>query len=183
MRALSGDLICKPGGGRLKNQGRALDEAVGGKNEVFLGLGAALLVLLFAATANADSINCTGGCTIITCNAEVCKVSYCNDSGCKEVGEYQNPHPENARDQSSSGVDSTETASSSVYGSAADSSGLNCGTQRCVVKTCNDVECQVIGFEKGQLVPLGSVKNSEAQINRLADQFIQGSRGDSEETN
>lgn len=36
-------------------------------------------------------MNCSTGCTIITCNATTCTVNYCNYSGCRVVGSYPRP--------------------------------------------------------------------------------------------
>jgi len=43
-------------------------------------------------TAHAEPVmNCTNGCTIVTCNATTCSITYCDASGCSYVTSYPKP--------------------------------------------------------------------------------------------
>lgn len=145
------------------------------------------LILSGPAIADGDKVLiCPDGetCIVHTCSADTCTVFYCGNGTCEPVTSYPNPDSGGGSESTSSGVTSEARESRSleplkgdqvvpIYGAP----GLSCGTQRCVIKTCNELECTLFGFERGRSVSLGSFDNDASLIERIAEDFRNSGQG------
>ena len=154
-----------------------------------------LAVAFQAASAMANSpdvLICPDeGCSIITCNDETCTVWNCSGGQCSDVGNFPNPNPggsgDGASGSSSPGVtaadrDSTNaglTRSQDAVPLFGPVGGLDCRQQRCAVKTCNELQCALLGFDSGSAVLLGRFNNEDVLIDTIASDFIKSGRDDS----
>jgi len=58
--------------------------------------------------------------------------------------------------------------------------GVSCGQRRCAVKTCNEFECSLIGFDAGQAITLGTFENTDSVIHAIAEDFRNNGTGESD---
>lgn len=132
-----------------------------------------------SAAADKDLIRCDS-CTVITCDDETCTVYECSDGTCTEIGAYPNPDGGDGGSGSSSlGVTSENADGERLTSAKGDGirplygprGGLDCGQQRCLIKSCNEMQCTLIGFESGQSISLGSFDNNDAVMDRIAEDF------------
>jgi len=125
------------------------------------------ILLTTPALAGDDPIDCSNGCTIVTCDGNLCTVYHCDSSGCRVIGTYPDEKVQG------SGPDSESAGSSRpqpLYGT--EGNGLDCGRAACAIKTCDAAECKVFGFKNGEAFHLGTVDNTEPVLNAIAEDFL-----------
>ncbi|MBS3744819.1 MAG: hypothetical protein KGY48_10750 [Wenzhouxiangellaceae bacterium] len=147
---------------------------------------ASVMTLSTSATADGDKVLlCPDGedCTVITCGSDFCTVYHCSGGTCTDVGQYPNPNSgggDGGSESTSLGMTSESGEGTNAKSSITDdqvlplygpSPGLSCGSQRCVIKTCNELECSLIGFEEGRAISLGSFKNNDSVVELIAEDF------------
>ncbi|HEX7111086.1 MAG TPA: hypothetical protein VF216_01485 [Mizugakiibacter sp.] len=129
-------------------------------------LGLLALSVTPAARADTGPIDCTNGCTIVTCATTPCTVWHCDSNGCIPVGQYQRiPHPQ-AAPQPQASVQQYKPAFDQVCDIA--------GKQPCAVKTCQGDRCTILMFDGKSFVTVGQVDNVEKMIERANTQRVEG---------
>ncbi len=119
-------------------------------------LGTAILGLGITVSAQADPVDCSDGCNMMSCDDSTCAVWTCSADGCTEDASFE------WKDRKAG--DSVQP----LYGKG---QGLDCGTAACTVKACDNSECRLIGFEKGEMIPLATLANTESELQSIADRF------------
>lgn len=130
-----------------------------------------VFVIAIAPAAVADPIDCSGGCTIVTCDGSVCTVYHCDSGGCRVIGQYPDIQVEGVNPSLES---SRSSEVQPLYGTKGN--GLDCGRDACTVKACDLGECTLFGFKDGDAFPLGTLDNNEAVLNDMAEDFIKEGR-------
>jgi hypothetical protein len=107
---------------------------------------------------NSDPINCTNGCTIITCGKITCTVWYCNASGCTVKGSYGNP-------------------GNVVRNDSLERSGLPTVPERddlAFAKMCSGNTCQLYELTPDKAIKVGYVDNIDEIIKELRAKHAAG---------
>jgi hypothetical protein len=125
------------------------------------------LVLGFFSNAPAraqpsDPIDCTGGCTIVTCDGSTCWVWQCDASGCRIAGSYRRTSPPAQKLAPSNLIEQPRAFSQvcEVQGNAP-----------CTFKTCQDGQCTVSLFDGEDFVPVGRVEDMDTLIRRASERL------------
>lgn len=120
-------------------------------------------------------------CIVHTCGADTCSIWYCGNGECRRVVEYPRS---NAGDGSV--LSEALTGTESEVGGYQEipllkgeqvvptlgGPGLSCGTQRCVIRTCNELQCKLMGFEGGRGILLGTFDNQNSVMELIAEDFL-----------
>ena len=115
-----------------------------------------------ARAQSTDPIDCTNGCTIVTCEGSTCWVWQCDSSGCRITGSYRRKAPPAQR-----------LTSASLAGKprAFDQVCEVRGESACTYKTCQAGECTVSMFNGKDFVQVGRVQDLDAMIERARKQM------------
>lgn len=142
----------------------------------------ALLLIFVGSASSADQPNVMlcpdDGCFVVTCDSEMCTIHHCQGGHCNPIWSYPKP------DGGGSGESTAQSSSTTEQGQTnavkplfgPQGGGLNCGQQRCVIKTCSDSQCSVVGFDAGNSSILGSVENNDSLVEEIAKDFIRSNQ-------
>jgi hypothetical protein len=123
-------------------------------------LGACVALMAWSVIAQADPIDCTDGCIIITCDGDSCQVYHCNQGTCEPIGSFPMP----------------QMLERDVVDLEAAGTVVQCATEACVVETCAaDRICHYWGFRGGGGVQLGKYDRSEWPHSAV-DDFLEDSK-------
>ncbi|MGV6852860.1 MAG: hypothetical protein ACWA5R_11880 [bacterium] len=112
-------------------------------------------VFYFSQSAFAENpIDCTNGCTIVTCDSGWCDVWRCDSDGCKHIGAYP--------DNKEKGLSSTKKPA--IPEKNINPSFFEFINQNVYVKTCNGFQCLVQSLKFGQVEDIGTFKDISSEI-------------------
>ncbi len=124
-----------------------------------LVLGLMLMVVPHRAEA-ASPIDCTAGCTIVTCQGTLCTVWQCDTQGCTRIGQYTRIiRPQLAQSK----AEPTLQGQAQAFDQVCDGKGK----QACAMKVCDGPTCTVSAFDGKRFVPVGKVDNIDYLIEQV----------------
>lgn len=129
---------------------------------------ASIFIFAIAPLAVADPIDCSSGCTIVTCGGTICTVYNCDANGCTIIGQYPDMEVQGTEpDPESNRLSEVRP----LYGT--EGNGLDCGRAACTIKTCDSGECTLFGFNDGEAFHLGTLDDTESVLNAMAKDFVE----------
>ncbi len=134
------------------------------------------------ANASAEDRVCDVGCDITTCGSTHCTIYECGAGTCSEKDVIAADAVELAPGYHSE-MTSEAGADYQKSRAAAGNSGIlfayddfNCGQVRCIIKSCVEGECSVIGFDQQDMKVLGVHEDTESSFNQLVREFMSAPR-------
>jgi hypothetical protein len=133
-------------------------------------ISAVLLALAFfafgfspqAKAADGGPIDCSNGCTIVTCDGVNCMVWACDSSGCRIIGSYQRPVPP------------TRPKFTSQYNDKPQAFDKVCDASShavCAIKVCREETCNISAYDGKDFVHIAETDNIDYLLQHAGPRF------------